>query len=519
MKILTKIAILLLALLMIVPCLAACGNTGASDTTTADDNGENPGATPEDTTKRDPDYIEPIDLSVDGQDYVYNAYVRSKAVPNGSFYCEDFWVAETSEDALSFAVYSRNQTIQETFHCRIVQTDAENADMYAELKDFYSNGEKYDLTIILAGNAASAATANLLKDIQSMEYVDLTHHAFDQNSIKDLSMGGKTYYLSGDMNISTMDTTASTIVNLELYRDYAEQLVDAFGDEVFGNPYKIVTEKYWTMDTMLTIAEIANVDINKADGALNPEVGDTVGYYEYYYTPTYYFYSTGARITRTDEDGYLEFAIDDDYAQEVYEYLYKNFNLTLNPWIPKQSSTRMPYIKTGKVLFVDFILWDVRKSYYTGEYYEYGILPTPMFDEEQEKYYSTVCFDGNTTHLWAIPQMCNDETKAGRLFQIMAVYSGKKDSTMDAYYQKTMYMTVATDMGSRECMDIIKNNMVYDIAQLYNWGGFFKMIGDIDTVNSNQYPSKIGNIDVAEEEMNLTLEKFKNPQYVPDAAN
>jgi len=74
-------------------------------------------------------------------------------------------------------------------------------------------------------------------------------------------------------------------------------------------------------------------------------------------------------------------------------------------------------------------------------------------------------------------------------------------------------------MGSRECMDIIKNNMVYDIAQLYNWGGFFKMIGDIDTVNSNQYPSKIGNIDVAEEEMNLTLEKFKNPQYVPDAAN
>ena len=117
MKILTKIAILLLALLMIVPCLAACGNTGASDTTTADDNGENPGENPENTTKRDPDYIEPIDLGVDGQDYVYNAYVRSKAVPNGSFYCEDFWVAETSEDALSFAVYSRNQTIQSPTRC------------------------------------------------------------------------------------------------------------------------------------------------------------------------------------------------------------------------------------------------------------------------------------------------------------------------------------------------------------------------------------------------------------------
>jgi len=518
MKILTKVFVLLLALLMIVPCLAACGDTGASETTTADDNNQNPGEDSADTTKKDPNYLEPVDLrNPDGSEYLYKAYVRSKETFNRGFWCEDFWVAETSEDALSFAVYSRNQKIQESYHCKIKQVDA-GGDMFAEMKDLYNDASKFDLTIIMAMSAASAATSNLLKDINSMNFVDLTHPSFDQNSVRELAMGGKLYYLSGDMNISTMDTTASTIVNLDLYEDYAEEIVDVFGQDYYADPYQIVTEYEWNMDTLLTIAEIANVDVNKSDGALNAEAGDTIGYYEYLYTPLYYFYSTGARITTKDEDGYLEFSINNEFEHEVFDYLYQNFNRVLNPWLPYQNGTRMNYIKTGKVLFVDFILWDVRKSYYTGEYYKYGILPTPMYDAGQEKYYSLVCFEGNTTHLWAIPQMCENEINAAHMLQAMAVYSGMEDSTMDAYYQKTMYMTVATDKGSRACMDIIRTSMVYDIATIYNWGGFSELLTTLDTIASNPYASRMNNIDVAEEEMTLTLEKFKNPQYVPDAA-
>lgn len=89
---------------------------------------------------------------------------------------------------------------------------------------------------------------------------------------------------------------------------------------------------------------------------------------------------------------------------------------------------------------------------------------------------------------------------------------------MDAYYQKTMYMTVATDKGSRACMDIIRTSMVYDIATIYNWGGFSELLTTLDTIASNPYASRMNNIDIAEEEMQITLEQFKNPQYVPDAA-
>jgi hypothetical protein len=225
-------------------------------------------------------------------------------------------------------------------------------------------------------------------------------------------------------------------------------------------------------------------------------------------------------LSSVDEDGYPEFAFNNDYAHEVYDYIYRNLNHAANPWIASTNSQRMNNVKSGNLLFVDFILWDVRKQLYSGNYYAegYGVLPTPMYDIDAQdgQYYSAVFFQ-DCVHLWAIPQMCTNADNAAFLFHVMAVYSSKKDSTMDAYYQKTMYMTVATDMGSRECMDIIRTSMVYDIAQLYNWGTFSSDIQNIDTASSNGFATMVNKLETAEEEMNLTLEKFKNPQYVEGA--
>ena len=65
-------------------------------------------------------------------------------------------------------------------------------------------------------------------------------------------------------------------------------------------------------------------------------------------------------------------------------------------------------------------------------------------------------------------------------------------------------------------MDIIRTSLVYDIALLYDWGGFQDLLLNADTATSNQYQTYYNKLDVAEEAMQLTLEQFKNPTYVPD---
>ena len=56
--------------------------------------------------------------------------------------------------------------------------------------------------------------------------------------------------------------------------------------------------------------------------------------------------------------------------------------------------------------------------------------------------------------------------------------------------------------------------MTYDICLLYDWGGFITgTLGRISSETSNRYgeATEQGALDVAEEEMNKTLQGFKEP--------
>ena len=71
-----------------------------------------------------------------------------------------------------------------------------------------------------------------------------------------------------------------------------------------------------------------------------------------------------------------------------------------------------------------------------------------------------------------MPQMVENQEYAERMMEIMAAYSALEGSTMDAYYERTIYLMASKDNGSREVLDTIKNSLVYDLALLYpSWGG------------------------------------------------
>ena len=78
--------------------------------------------------------------------------------------------------------------------------------------------------------------------------------------------------------------------------------------------------------------------------------------------------------------------------------------------------------QTGKVLFTDIILWDIRTQYHTNDF-SYGILPIPKMEDTQERYYNICFWPYQTTHLWMIPRVCHDADKASLLFHVLTVHS------------------------------------------------------------------------------------------------
>lgn len=534
MKTVAKLIIMLIAVAMMASCFAAC-NSNTPTHQTPPPSGEQENTTPGGssgsvTTPPEDEVVMPDIVNMDG--YTYKAYVRSNATTGGhttedgnpAFYCEDFWVDPNQgepEDALAYAVYQRNKEIENDYNVKIRQIP-QSINMVQELERFFQDGETYDLTIILAKSAAQAATKNLLTDLKGQSELTLTHEAYDQNSIKELSMGGKLYYLSGDMNISTMDNIAPTVVNLERYEKFSEGIIEHFdNDPLYASVYNLVTAGKWTMETMLEIAEIASVDADTSDGNLGASEADDVGYFQYNGSAVYYFYGAGGRLTQMTEEGSPEFVIQSAKNQELFDYMFDNLH-------PSKRNTKYPngfsgdrktnFITNASTLFTDMTLWDVRKDLYLNGTFEYGLLPNPVYQEGDA--YNAVVYFYNTVHLWAIPSLCTDSEKAQIMMNVMAAYSNlnRTGSTMEGYYTRTLYFTVAPDPNARKVMDIIKNSTVYDIALLYDWGGWASELSELwHKRTTNNHGTLVSLMETnAIPKLEETIELFKNPGSILD---
>ena len=543
MKKITKILICILAFCVLLPLMASCNEKKPggmeyqtpppeeTEQTTPSEggNGGNNGTGgdgSEETTTADPnggiDWPDKIDMG----GYTYRAYVRKNAgsdtiddqMANGNnrFYCIDFWVEEDEreQDAISYAVYNRNSKIEAEYNCKIRQVPS-NGSQIEHLTASYANGDGYDLTIISAKPAAQAATRNLLRNIKEMKHVDLTNPSFDQNSINELSVADKLYFLSGDMNVSTLEIAGLSVVNMDFYADLVDSIVELFeGDVDYANVYNLVTSKKWTMDTMMKIATMANIDFDTSDGSDLSVVdkGDTIGYHQYFYSTLWYFYASGGRITTKSEDGLPELTIQSERNQNLANYIYDHLNHVISaPWIPHaNSATLNNNFLTGQVLFMDCALFEVRMEIYPRSEFEYGILPCPLYEEGGD--YHSVAYFNNWAHLWAIPCMTANEEYAERMLQVMAVYSSLEDSTMHAYYDRTVYLNAAPDNGSRQVMDVIRQSIVYDIALLYDWGGLEKMLESLSFESYNPYGGAVSGIEAAVNPMiEETIEQLRNP--------
>ena len=543
MKKITKILICILAFCVLLPLMASCNEKKPggmeyqtpppeeTEQTTPSEggNGGNNGTGgdgSEETTTADPnggiDWPDKIDMG----GYTYRAYVRKNAgsdtiddqMANGNnrFYCIDFWVEEDEreQDAISYAVYNRNSKIEAEYNCKIRQVPS-NGSQIEHLTASYANGDGYDLTIISAKPAAQAATRNLLRNIKGMTHVDLTNPSFDQNSINELSVADKLYFLSGDMNVSTLEIAGLSVVNMDFYADLVDSIVELFeGDVDYANVYNLVTSKKWTMETMMKIATMANIDFDTSDGSDLSVVdkGDTIGYHQYFYSTLWYFYASGGRITTKNEDGLPELTIQSERNQNLANYIYDHLNHVISaPWIPHaNSATLNNNFLTGQVLFMDCALFEVRMEIYPRSEFEYGILPCPLYEEGGD--YHSVAYFNNWAHLWAIPCMTANEEYAERMLQVMAVYSSLEDSTMHAYYDRTVYLNAAPDNGSRQVMDVIRQSIVYDIALLYDWGGLEKMLESLSFESYNPYGGAVSGIEAAVNPMiEETIEQLRNP--------
>lgn len=506
----TRIFLLFLTVMMILPLLVACGDGEDKTETGTKGGGEQNSAAGNGTgTSSGGGSSNPPPEEKPMKGYVFKAYVRSDKTRNPLYLCEDFMVESTKEDSLSFAVMERNSDIEDRFGCVIQKTDS-NGDQYSEMETFYRGGIRYELSIVQTYYASGLLTSGLVQDFRKREFENTLHldeDYYDQQCIEQMSLGNKLYFLSGDMNISPLDTAVVTLFNQTMYEKYSD----------FEDPFKLVEEYRWTIETMLKYAKtatVASVDGGKPDVINNSS--DTAGYFEYEYSPLFYFYASGERISTMQDDGYPDITLrDSNRTTDVVMRLHELLNVNRNRLPSGFNAVLRPSFNTGRVLFTDARLNEVRTQFYVDDQVKYGILPVAMFNEEQHAYYSGVYFEAYV-HFWMLPTMIQDAEKATTVIDAMAEYSAREDGVMDAYFRRTMELNAAPDSKSRDMLRLVRNSLVYDVALIYDedWGEFGVYLTGLDTSNDAAFASRVSAsaVEQAMVKMDKWFAKIENPK-------
>ena len=440
MKIKRAIALLLLASLLV-----GCGSTvnetkdtGTSDTeTTAGD------TTTEEATGRkfDKPDIEPKDY--EGREF--NILYAS----DGAYRAHELYFFSDGEngDTLNDAVYKRNIAVEDKLNIKINGVTNGYIDtIYPSIqKSVMAGTPDYDLALTHTFyGVPSLITEQLVCDWNKVEGVDLSKNYWNQNMNDTLAINGvlpvaKSEYMPPEVFL--------ILFNKKLQNEY--QLEDY---------YQVVRDGKWTHDYFVQEASKISEDLN-GDGVY--DVNDKYGFssmidanFQAFFTGCD-FYS----VSKTD-DGLVVTQPTEKFVN-MYDKLYtlvygghSSYTFTYeDAGTPKELN-----FENDQSLFylgsTDSI--DLLRSMNT----DFGILPFPKYNEQQDNYRS-LSMSGYIT----IPVCAGDQELSGIASEYLAYESA--EILTPVFYDMLLGSKYIRDDESSEMLDIIFENIVFDPAMVY----------------------------------------------------
>jgi ABC-type glycerol-3-phosphate transport system substrate-binding protein len=337
----------------------------------------------------------------------------------------------------------------------------------------------YDIVFDSVGSAAAMVNDNLQVDLTTISTIDLSHPWWDQNAVKDLSIGNKLYFVCGDINTYDDQGTFCVLFN--------KTLKSKLGiNEDF---YQLVRDKKWTMDKFEEICKSDITHDSNGDGILDENDVWALG------TERYNIFiqliGAGQRIARKDAND-LPYLVVDREPEATYTILgdilefYNDENTVMVANIPKyqnkgfsnvwEATVHKAFIE-GRELFYMCGLFNAASFRVMED--EFGILPIPKYSETQDRYYHTVQSGHNT--VMHIPTTTPNLEDLGLVITALAKES--KRLVTPAYYDIQLKYRDSRDDESGEMLDLIFASRTFDVADAYNWGGIREQYVSMDQSN------------------------------------
>lgn len=382
----------------------------------------------------------------------------------GNLEWHDFEALEDDVTVIGEATYRRNKMTEEMLGVKIIE-DADylwgdsygSGTGYKRLeKSYSSNSPVCDFAMIGTHDVANAALHGFVRDISSVEYIDLTQVYWDQQACADLRIGNKLPFTS---------VSFSTIVDAHTFCIFFNK--DLAEEQQLPNLYDLVNEGKWTVDKFNEFCAQTYVDLNGNDTA---DRADQYGAIVWNDTVLGVINSCGEAIG-TVVNGELKLtlyndtvlAMIDKYVQTAYSDNVFNY----------QSAPTGEWQAVLKSIFGEeralFNLTNVHATrHYRESAVDFGIIPYFKLDERQENYSSHIQEGG--VQFFCIPQFVEDIEMTAIVAEYMAAES--YNIIRPAFFEKHLVGTIIRDEESEGTLDLVFESQLYDVGAFYRIGGY-----------------------------------------------
>ncbi len=444
--------------LLLIVCMAASMFACAGD-------GEKPAVTQANTNvseETSPDDVEdtriypdlPDDVTFEGEDFKFLHWEVISWNDNNS---KDLYAEAEIGDTINDAVYRRNMAIEEKYGVKFsVEYKGHDVVINDYNKIITANDSPYDVIFPRLTDSTSFVSQGYYYNLKELPYINFENPWWDQKSVQDLSIDNKLFMVASDITIIDKDATAAMIFNKQMVLDY--NLPDM---------YELVNTGKWTLDVMLDATKGVAGDI---DGNSVIDYNDRYGIIGQLDFAMSAFTGAGARFATKDTDDLpvYTFYTEKNVAicEKILDIMYNEDNFfNAHLWDGTDADANDMFAN-NQGLYKWIRLDDVTRLRQTET--EFGIIPTPKYEESQEEYYSTISV--HTCGLITIPVIYDNPEKVGLILEALAAES--KYTLQPAYYEIALKTKGARDDESAAMLDIIVNQRVYDFGDIFGFGEF-----------------------------------------------
>ncbi len=503
-RILAMLLMLCLAITMVSACNGDSGEDGSKDAASNTSSAELFADLP------DKDFGgETVTFLVPGDDYT-------------TYKSMEIMAQEGAPEVLNDEIKKRNELVEDKFKVTIEEVRSGTAEPIINLvrEDVLSSNGDYDIVMPYVPDAATLSLESAFFELNDLEYFNINADCWDQNAVEALSINNKNFFVTGDISLLTLACTHAIVFNKDM-------LKKNFGMEAI-EMYDIVENGEWTIDKLREMAVTVTAD---TDGKAGMSHKDTYGFLINSNFVTSMFIGSGQRLTGKDDNDtpYISIIDETESAASVFTKIFelvndKNAtgqidNLTSSYYTSAVQEKDTVWIAATESVANDLALFRamaIIDIIDLGEYdCNFGIIPVPKFDKNQDKYFSNVSTILSTCV--AIPVSASNAEMSAVVAQAMCEAS--TDTTKDAYYNVILKLRKIQDNESEAMLDKIFADRVYDLGIVFHWGGtgvddsnaVSAFMNSVAFSGSQTFASTLESISgLIESDLDETLDAFNN---------